>query len=134
MVSDQESIFGMTAVLCATGIYLAIVLARAELRRFRTPSEAEKPYSNTGRFARRLLGSTLVGALMVMILLGVYAIDFSHQPMLAVLYWGGFCLLVLLLTLVGVIDLLDTRRIAHLENSRAMKRLIEEIEARRAQD
>ena len=131
MVSEQESIFGLTAVCCATGIYLAVALVRAEARRLREPTEAEKPYASNERFLRRLVGSLIIGAQMVMILFGVYAIDFSGRPVLAILYWGSFCALMLIMMFIGVVDWLDTRRIAHMEHSRALKRLIEE--ARRAE-
>lgn len=131
MVSDQESVFGLTALFSAGGIYLAIALWRAELQRFTGPDDDDKPYVSHQRLLRRLLGALVIGALMVMILLGVYAIDFTGRPVLAVFYWGGFCGLVLLLTLIGVVDLLDTRRIAHLEHSRALKALLEE--ARKSQ-
>lgn len=128
MVSDQETLFGLTALFCAGGVYLAVALARAELRRYRAPTDAERPYASRARLAKRLTGAALIAIIMAMMALGTYAIDFTGRPPLAVGYWGTFVGLVAALALIGISDLVDTRRIAYLERCRALMHLLDEAQ------
>ncbi len=110
-----------TALVCATGLFVAVQLARVEWRVFTAPRTDEVPFSNFARLARRWFGALLIVLLMVMLLLGVHAFDFRGRYGFFLGYWGAFLFLALALACVAIVDLLDTRRIFHLTRSQALR-------------
>lgn len=121
-MGPEHPISWLTVLICATGVFIAILLARTEWHRYTEPSARERPYVSRGRLARRLTGAILMVVLMAMLLIGVHGIDFRDHPILLVVYWGIFVTLVIVLGALGVLDLIDTRRIAARQSAEDLQR------------